>query len=131
MTRLALRQLIPKKLHAPPWGDRKRWGLVVDAEDSCWREWEQTDADFYLQNQRQGIGKLVSDAGYQVMYTTDPTGKRVLEIGAGDIRHLRHWRGMPAEYLLADVSESSTNAIKFFVAKLLSIGHCVGYPYLT
>jgi SAM-dependent methyltransferase len=32
------------------------------------------------------------------------TGKRVLEIGAGDIRHIKYWQGAPAEYILADIS---------------------------
>jgi ubiquinone/menaquinone biosynthesis C-methylase UbiE len=31
-------------------------------------------------------------------------GKSVLEIGAGDIRHLKYWKGNPAKYVLADVS---------------------------
>ena len=32
---------------------------------------------------------LVNDAGYGVMSSIDLTGKRVLEIGAGDIRHMK------------------------------------------
>jgi SAM-dependent methyltransferase len=38
------------------------------------------------------------------MSMIDLTGKRVLEIGAGDIRHIKYWRGTPAEYILADIS---------------------------
>ncbi len=63
-----------------------------------------TYAAFYLANQREGIGTRVNAAGYCVMSAIDLTGKRVLEIGAGDIRHMPHWRGQLAEYLLADVS---------------------------
>lgn len=104
MTHLAIRHLLPRAIRAPLWGDRERWGLVVDEQDPCWREWSATYTDFYLANQREGIGTRVNDAGYRVMSSIDLTGKRVLEIGAGDIRHLPHWRGQPAEYLLADVS---------------------------
>ena len=45
------------------------------------------------------------DAGYAVMSSIDLTGKCLLEIGAGDIRHMKYWRGVPAEYLLADISQ--------------------------
>jgi len=104
MTRLAIRDILPRFLRAPLWGDRERWGLAVDEQDPCWREWLATYAAFYLANQREGIGTRVNDAGYRVMSAIDLTGKRVLEIGAGDIRHMPHWHGQPAEYLLADVS---------------------------
>ena len=104
MTRLAIRHILPSFLRAPLWGDRERWGLTVKEQDPCWQEWLDTYADFYLANQREGIGTRVNDAGYRVMSSIDLSGKRVLEIGAGDIRHMPHWRGQPAEYLLADVS---------------------------
>ena len=104
MTRLAIRHILPRFLRAPLWGDRERWGLTVNEQDPCWREWLDTYADFYLANQREGIGTRVNDAGYRVRSSIDLSGKRVLEIGAGDIRHMPHWRGQPAEYLLADVS---------------------------
>jgi len=104
MTRLAIRHILPSFLRAPLWGDRERWGLTVNEQDPCWQEWLDTYADFYLANQREGIGTRVNDAGYRVMSSIDLSGKRVLEIGAGDIRHMPHWRGQPAEYLLADVS---------------------------
>ena len=107
MTLFAIRNIIPRGLRAPLWGDRERWGLVPDEKDACWQEWQKTSAaaDFYLENQRKGVGIRVNDAGYEVMSKIDLTGKRVLEIGAGDIRHMRYWRGEPAEYLLADISD--------------------------
>lgn len=110
MTRLSIRHILPHFLRARLWGDRERWGLTVDEQDPCWQEWLDTYAAFYLANQREGIGTRVNDAGYRVMSAIDLSGKRVLEIGAGDIRHMPHWCGKPAEYLLADVS---TNMMDF------------------
>ena len=104
MPRLAIRHLMPQFLRSRLWGDRKRWGLTVDEQDPCWQEWLNTYAAFYIANQREGLGTLVNDAGYRVMSAIDLSAKRVLEIGAGDIRHMPYWRGEPAEYLLADVS---------------------------
>ena len=49
-----------------------------------------TYTEFYQANQRQGIGTRINDAGYTVMSNIDLTGKRILEIGAGDIRHIKY-----------------------------------------
>jgi len=99
-----LRRFLPGALKTLLWGNRKKWGVKVNADDACWREWQKTYAKFYFENQRKGVGKRINDAGYQAMSAIDLTGKRVLEIGAGDIRHLRYWRGRPSEYVLADIS---------------------------
>ena len=101
---MPIRNILPKRIKAPLWGDRERWGLTPVPQDDCWEEWESTYTDFYQENQREGIGTQVNDAGYKVMSSIDLAGKRVLEIGAGDIRHMKFWRGEPAEYLLADIS---------------------------
>lgn len=103
MLKFVMRNWIPRGLRIPLWGDRERWGLVVNESDPCWEKWERTYLDFYAANQRAGLGTAVNDAGYRVMSNIDMTGKQVLEIGPGDIRHAAFWRGRPAEYLLADI----------------------------
>ena len=109
---MPIRNILPHILSAPLWGDRKRWGLTPDSSDSCWREWQATYTEFYQSNQREKIGARVNDAGYAVMSKVDLTDKSVLEIGAGDIRHMKYWRGKPAEYILADVSPSMMDYAK-------------------
>ena len=101
---MPVRDFLPHSLRTPLWGDRERWGLIPKLDDPCWQEWQHTYTDFYQANQREGIGTRVNDAGYAVMSSIDLSGKCVLEIGAGDIRHIKYWRGVPAEYLLADIS---------------------------
>ncbi len=98
-----IREWLPHALRVPLWGDRERWGASVRTDDPCWREWERTYLNFYAANQRTGIGTRVNDAGYRVMSLVDLSGKRVLEIGPGDIRHTAYWKGKPREYLLADI----------------------------
>jgi SAM-dependent methyltransferase len=100
-----VRKWLPSFASAVLWGDRERWGLEVKEEDPCWIEWQRTYGKFYTANQRQGVGTTVNDAGYRVMQNVDLTGKTVLEIGAGDIRHLQYIKGKPKEYIIADVSE--------------------------
>ncbi len=110
---MPIRGLLPRSMCAPLWGDRERWGLAPVLDDPCWLEWQSAYTDFYQSNQREGIGTCVNDSGYAVMLHIDLTGKRILEIGAGDIRHIKHWRGAPVEYLLADTSaEMMAFAIK-------------------
>jgi len=100
-----IRNWLPRRLQIALWGDRKRWGLIIQEDDPSWKEWERTYLAFYNANQRQGIGTFVNDAGYRVMSALDLSGKRVLEIGAGDIRHQPFWTGAPKEYLLADIQK--------------------------
>lgn len=100
-----IRNWLPYTLRAPLWGDRERWGLSVRSDDPCWREWERTYLAFYAANQRHGIGTHINDAGYRVMSAIDLSGRRVLEIGPGDIRHVPFWRGRPSEYLIADIQQ--------------------------
>lgn len=115
---MPLRDILPKSWRAPLWGDRERYGLAVVEEDPCWREWQKIGVAQYEANQRKGLGMLVNDAGYQAISNIDLTGKRVLEIGAGDIRHMKYWRGKPAEYLLADVSADMMSYAKKRVEEL-------------
>jgi SAM-dependent methyltransferase len=107
MLNFNIRRLMPQFISNILWGDRERWGLTIDADDPDWIEWQKTYTQFYLANQRKGVGNIVNDAGYAVMSDIDLTGKTVLEIGAGDICHLKHWaeRSHPKKYLLADVSQ--------------------------
>lgn len=106
MSHFTVGHRLPDFLAAPLFGDRRRHGLRVVADDPCWREWEQRYLDFYYANQKKSVGKTVNDAGYGVLRQIDLTGKTVLEIGPGDIAHLDNLTGVPRQFLLADVYAS-------------------------
>lgn len=110
---------LPSVLARPLFGDRARHGLTVQDDDPQWREWLATYTAFYESNQRSGIGLRVNDAGYRVMRKVPLHGKRVLEIGPGDIRHQAHWQGRPASVTLFDVSDAM---LAKGVAKLAGAG---------
>jgi SAM-dependent methyltransferase len=97
---------LPHPLSAPLFGDRAKFGLVVQPEDPCWQEWQRAYLHFYFSTQKQSAGKLVNNAGYRVMRRINLTGKQVLEVGPGDINHTGWWRGMPARYVIADIQEA-------------------------
>jgi len=113
-----LRNFIPDNIATKLWGDREKWGLKVIETDLCWQKWLQVSSDFYNSNQREGVGSIVNNAGYKSISDIDLTGKTVLEIGAGDIQHIRYWSGKPSQYFLVDVSpemlEKSIQCLKKF-----------------
>ena len=107
-----IRGWVPQFASNVLWGNRKQWGLNVNEEDACWKEWQDTYGVFYSANQREGFGKKVNDAGYRVMKSIDLNGKIVLEIGAGDATHLKYMNGEPKEYIIADVMEDMMDIAK-------------------
>ena len=106
------RKWMPRYFSNILWGARERWGLEAVKDDPCWIEWQKTYEIFYSANQREGFGTKVNDGGYKVMKSIDLSGKTVLEIGAGDVRHLKYINGMPKEYIIADNLESMMNLAK-------------------
>lgn len=102
---------LPQFLTAPLFGNRKRWGLTVDVADPDWIEWNKICLEFYYANQKGSVGAVVNNAGYRVMSRIDFAGKRVLEVGPGDIRHLPYWwnnstlaEKSPPHYVIADIN---------------------------
>ena len=101
-----IRKFIPTYFFNILWGNRSLWGLVADEDDKCWKEWQKTLPKFYSENQREGIGTKINDAGYRIMKNIDLENKTVLEIGAGDIRHLKYMTSKPEEFIVADIDKS-------------------------
>lgn len=97
-----LEPVLPRFLKRPLFGDRSKFGLAIRADDPCWQEWERVQEVAYRETQKKSVGNTVNDAGYRVMAGFDLDGKRVLEIGPGEIGHLPFWHGKPAHVTLAD-----------------------------
>jgi SAM-dependent methyltransferase len=89
----------------PLFGDRKQFGLTVQPDDPCWQEWQKTYLNFYYSNQKRSVGKVINNAGYRIMSKVDINGKKVLEIGPGDINHIDDWKGTPLLYVIADIRQ--------------------------
>ena len=98
-----IREWLPQSLRIPLWGDRQKWGLIPQENDNNWTEWQRRQLEIYEVTQRKGIGTRINDAGYEVMSSLPLGNTRILEIGPGDIRHIRFWQNAPKEYLLADL----------------------------
>lgn len=48
---------------------------------------------------------MVNDAGYRVMRRVDLERKIVLELGPGEITHIKYWKGSPEKYIVVDRRE--------------------------
>ncbi len=108
---IRVRELLPLGLRKILWGDRNRWGRTPQEDDPTWREWtEEVYPTFYQSHQRRGFGRTVNFAGYSVMGRVSLAGKRVLEVGAGDLLHTHFWQDEPDELVLVDVHEHMLDA---------------------
>jgi SAM-dependent methyltransferase len=105
MNHFAIGHRLPRVLSVPLFGNRERFGLSIQPDDPCWKEWERTNLQFYYSTQKRSIGASVNNAGYTVMSDLNIDGKCVLEIGPGEINHITNWRGVPASYVVADVQQ--------------------------
>lgn len=86
-------------------GDRKLFGKKIDYNDKDWRIWEKTYLEFYQKNQKQSIGKVVNDAGYNVLRKINFRNKDILELGPGQINHFKYWNCIPKSYAIADIQK--------------------------
>lgn len=94
-------------LSTPLFGNRIRFGLTVQTDDPDWKNWENICLDFYHATQRKSsVGNIVNDAGYRIMEYVDLKGLRVLEIGPGDINHIKYWNGNPDQFVVADIRQA-------------------------
>lgn len=96
---------LPDRVAAVLFGHRKRHGIVPDATDRDWLEWQNTYLDFYDSTQKSGIGKRVNDAGYRVMRDIQLGGLTVGEVGPGSLPHRAFWNGTPSKFIGIDVKQ--------------------------
>jgi SAM-dependent methyltransferase len=99
----ALAHRLPPALAVPLFGDRRGHGQVPSMGDPCWREWQAVVPQFYRTTQRNRLGNWITAAGYRVASQTSLAGRKILEIGGGDIRHNTYWLDRPARYAVCDV----------------------------
>ena len=102
-----INKLLPYFIYRRFWGDRKKYGLIFDNEDSEWKIWTQKAyTDFYQNTQQKGMGNLICCMEHQVISRVDFSQKKVLEVGPGIIRHLEYIKNKPAVYVLCDIEHN-------------------------
>lgn len=105
-----IRNFLPYFIKKRLWGDRKKFGIKPIISDPSWQEWTKTYTTFYKENQRSGIGNKVNNLGYSILSRISLKNKIVMEIGPGDITHIKYWKGeMPKKYYIVDSSKEMMN----------------------
>ena len=102
---MTIARILPNSLSAPLFGDRKAFGLVPDESDPEWLAWQEEYIDFYQNIQKDGVGKRINDAGYQILNYVDWREKSLVEIGPGLIPHITLWENSPATYTAVDINQ--------------------------
>jgi SAM-dependent methyltransferase len=89
------------------WVNRKKFGTIVDQSDSDWKKWlDKGYTDFYQNTQTQFLGNLLRRLSCPLFSEIDFSNKTVLEIGPGEIWHLKLMNTKPKKYVLCDVDEN-------------------------
>ena len=101
-----IRNCLNKNLRGILWGDRKNYGFIPDETDPEWLIWQdKAYSDFYQTTQQKGIGNAINQMAYSVVSKINFTGKKVLEIGPGIIRHLNYIDTDVHTYILCDIDK--------------------------
>ena len=87
-------------------GNRRLYGKNKNHNDSDWLEYEKIALNFYEKNQKQSIGKIVNNSGYDILKKIDFSDKDILELGPGKINHTKYWNCIPKSYAIADIRQS-------------------------
>lgn len=101
----SLGNYIPYPFYKFLFGNRRVFGGKIDYNDSDWLEWEKIALNFYEKNQKQSIGQIVNNAGYDILKKIDFSNKDILELGPGKINHIKYWNCIPKSYAIADIRQ--------------------------
>ena len=108
------RNYIPYPVFKRLFGDRRQFGLITNENDHDWIIFHDNENlwDFYENTQQKGFADKVCSMEYPVICRIDFSGKMVLEIGPGIIRHLQYIKDKPVRYTICDVNKDA-----FFIAE--------------
>ena len=96
-------------------GNRKVFGKTTNHNDLDWIEWKKKYLSFYDENQKQSIGEIVNNAGYDVLKKIDFKNKNILELGPGKINHFHLWNTLPKSYAITDINQDFLDSNDIFL----------------
>ena len=96
---------LPYFIFKPLFGDRKKWGLKSNENDSDFIKWNEECLKFYTDTQKDSVGSMINNFGFKIMKQIDLSNKTILEVGPGSIEHLDYNFTKPSKYILCDIRE--------------------------
>jgi SAM-dependent methyltransferase len=100
-----IRNFLPYFIFRRLFGDRRKYQNKFSENDSDWLIWSKFWEEFYETTQQSGVGAVVNNWGYKVLLDVDLSGKTVMEIGPGNLPHIKYWKNLPDKYIAIDTSE--------------------------
>ncbi len=100
-----LRGYLPYFFFKPLFGDRRKFGKVPRLDDPCYIEWKNIYFSCYQSNKSRPEFHWVNNSGYENLKEIDLSGKKILEIGPGELFHTKYWKGKPLCFYAYDVDE--------------------------
>ena len=97
---------LPDLFSIPLFGNRKRHGLQPVVNDTCWETWCANYTEVMKENKGFTVSEVVYNSSYRHVKNMNVDGKRILEIGPGDMDYLKYLTGQPAMMELVDVDNS-------------------------
>ena len=99
-----IRKFLPESFQHFLFGNRTKHGLAPDLKDPDWLDWVQQSVEIYSKVQKSNIGLLINNLGYKAIFREiELDGKKVLEIGSGDLSHIEFWNSSPVSYTAVDI----------------------------
>jgi ubiquinone/menaquinone biosynthesis C-methylase UbiE len=110
---MKLRHLLPISVQSCLFGNRAKFSRTPVQDDKEWIVWkEKSIIDFYENTQKRGIGNWVCNLAYPFLAKINFKEKSIIEIGPGDIRHLKYINSKPNLYTICDVEKKCLDMSK-------------------
>lgn len=102
-----INRFVPKFIYKRLWGDRMNYPPPADTTDQDWKIWKENIVRIYTETiPHQSI---ITNMGFNILCHFDFSGKKILEIGPGVIRHIPYIKGIPEKYFICDVEKEFLN----------------------
>ena len=110
-----LRKIIPNSIGKYLFGDRVKYGHVINESDREWCDFQNYYNEFHQHYKKSAIVNFTDNLGYSILKNYDFSEKVVLEFGVGLMPHMRFMKNMPSTYYVVDINK---DFLKNAIAKL-------------
>ncbi|MCE5250871.1 class I SAM-dependent methyltransferase [bacterium] len=101
-----LYKYLPNFIFKSLFGDRKQWGNQPFANDKDFIYWmDKLWLDYYMGFHQGRIASTVNHLGFKIMNHINLNNRSILEVGPGNVEHLRYTQTRPREYIIIDLTE--------------------------
>ena len=108
----SIRKYLPDYVYKRLFGDRDKYGKIPNELDADWIKFNNNIDVIFINTQKKGILNIINNIGYSEIKKIDLNKKSILEIGPGELTHIKFWKEIPENYTLYDVEDKFINLSK-------------------